>query len=159
MTRSGYASLRRGRYAKTGHQYHVVTATLGRLRLFEDFGAAHAAANALTSLTATQEHKLLAWVLMPDHLHCLLELGSDDLSGLVRRMKSITARGVRRRIGGEGPVWQRGYYDCALRRTDDVQQVARYILANPIRAGLVENIGDYPFWDAVWVPGFAEPLA
>jgi len=32
-----------------------------------------------------------------------------------------------------------------------VQATARYIVANPLRAGLVERLGDYPLWDAVWL--------
>jgi REP element-mobilizing transposase RayT len=46
---------------------------------------------------------------------------------------------------------QRAFYDHALRQDEDVQGVARYIVANPLRAGLVENIGDYPLWDAIWL--------
>jgi hypothetical protein len=38
-----------------------------------------------------------------------------------------------------------------LRRQDDVRAVARYIVANPLRAGLVRDIGDYSHWDAVWL--------
>jgi len=43
------------------------------------------------------------------------------------------------------------YHDRALRREYDVVRVARYIIANPLRAGLVDKVGDYPHWDAVWV--------
>ena len=49
------------------------------------------------------------------------------------------------------PIWQAGYYDHALRIEEDIQTVARYIVANPIRAGLVQKIADYPHWDAVWL--------
>jgi hypothetical protein len=38
-----------------------------------------------------------------------------------------------------------------LRKDEDLQTVARYIVANPLRAGLVEKIGDYPLWDAIWL--------
>ncbi|MGH8412134.1 MAG: REP-associated tyrosine transposase, partial [Pseudomonas sp.] len=38
-----------------------------------------------------------------------------------------------------------------IRRDEDLPAVARYIVANPLRAGLVEKIGDYPLWDAVWL--------
>jgi hypothetical protein len=48
-------------------------------------------------------------------------------------------------------VWQKGFYDHALREGEALQNVARYIVANPLRAGLVAHIGDYPLWDAVWL--------
>lgn len=45
----------------------------------------------------------------------------------------------------------KSFYDHALREEDDLKGIARYIVANQIRAGLVEKIGDYPHWDAVWL--------
>lgn len=55
-------------------------------------------------------------------------------------------------LGRNGPVWQRTYHDHALRREEDLRAAARYVVANPLRAGLAEGIGDYPFWDAAWLP-------
>ena len=49
------------------------------------------------------------------------------------------------------PLWQTGYYDHAIRKDEDIQAIARYIVANPIRAGLVTKVGDYSHWDAVWL--------
>ena len=43
------------------------------------------------------------------------------------------------------PLWQEGYYEHVLREDGDPRQVARYILENPIRAGLVANPLDYPY--------------
>ncbi len=94
---------------------------------------------------ARRSHKTLAFVVMPDHLHWLLELRQESLSRLVGRVKSITAK----RIGGR--VWQDGFHDRALRKEEDLRAMARYVVANPLRAGLVERIGDYPHWDAVWL--------
>ena len=48
-------------------------------------------------------------------------------------------------------LWQTGFHDHALRREEDLAATARYLIANPLRAGLVQRVGDYPFWDAVWV--------
>ncbi|MEG2798132.1 MAG: transposase, partial [Pseudomonas sp.] len=50
-----------------------------------------------------------------------------------------------------GTIWQKGYFDRALRREEDLKVMARYIIANPLRAGLVEHIGQYPLWDAIWL--------
>ena len=48
-----------------------------------------------------------------------------------------------RRTGG--PLWQEGYYDRVLRKDEDLRTVARYLLNNPIRAGLVTKPIDYPY--------------
>jgi len=64
---------------------------------------------------------------------------------VVRSVKSVSAH----RLGGA--LWQRGFHDHALRRDEDIEDIARYIVANPLRAGLVRHIGDYPHWDAIWI--------
>jgi REP element-mobilizing transposase RayT len=48
-------------------------------------------------------------------------------------------------------LWQEGYHDHALRQEEDIKQIARYIVANPLRAGLVQSVADYPLWDAIWL--------
>ena len=95
----------------------------------------------------------LAFVVMPDHVHWLFSLPVNlALSKVVGAVKSNSARQVNGSIAGQGcAVWQRGFHDHALRRGEDVLHIARYIVANPLRAGLVKRIGDYPLWDAVWI--------
>jgi REP element-mobilizing transposase RayT len=93
----------------------------------------------------------LAWVVMPDHFHWLIELQNIQLSTLMARTKSRIAVTVNRSIRRQGPVWQHGYHDRAIRKEEDLQAVARYIVANPLRAGLVGRVGDYPLWDAIWL--------
>jgi REP element-mobilizing transposase RayT len=88
---------------------------------------------------------------MPDHFHWLLELRDCSLASLMRAVKSRAAVALNRQFGRQGQVWQPGYHDRGLRREEDLKAAARYIVANPVRAGLVERVGDYPLWDAVWV--------
>ncbi|MNH39529.1 Transposase IS200 like protein [compost metagenome] len=90
---------------------------------------------------------------MPDHLHWLVELRAVTLSSLMRQFKSRSGTALCKARMSPGQVWQRGFHDRALRQEDDVRKVARYIVANPLRAGLVAEIGDYPHWDAVWLTG------
>ena len=94
----------------------------------------------------------LAFIVMPGHLHWLLQLDDDvGLERVVRNVKSWSARRINAQSHRRGQVWQRGFHDHALRREEDVAAVARYVVANPLRAGLVKQIGDYPVWDAVWL--------
>ena len=88
----------------------------------------------------------LAFVIMPDHIHWLFQLNqSHTLTKVVHSIKSISAHQVGK------PIWQTGFYDHAIRKEEDIQSIARYIVANPIRAGLVKSVGDYPHWDAIWL--------
>ena len=83
---------------------------------------------------------------MPDHLHWLMQLGeTHPLSAVVRDVKALSSRRLGRRL------WQKGFYDHALREDEDLRELARYIIANLVRAGLVEKTGDYSHWDAVWL--------
>lgn len=73
------------------------------------------------------------------------------MSVSVNTIKSYASRTINQIIGRSGPVWQKGYYDHALRDEENLAVVARYIVANPLRAGLARNVADYPLWDAVWI--------
>ena len=91
---------------------------------------------------------------MPDHLHWLIQLNEDKtLSNIVKTLKARSALRVNRHLVQAGSLWQRGYYDRAVRKDEDIRQIARYIVANPLRAGLVRDIGDYPHWDCIWMAG------
>jgi putative transposase len=149
----GLCSLRKGRYSEPGRIYHVTTATHDRRPVFTDWPLAIAAIRAFTAITPLNSGQLLAWVLMPDHVHWLLQLGEHPLSPCIKRLKAVSARAVNQRSGERGMLWQEGFYDRAVRREDDVLTIARYIVANPVRARLVRRVGDYPFWDAVWLGG------
>ncbi|MNG19015.1 Transposase IS200 like protein [compost metagenome] len=87
---------------------------------------------------------------MPDHFHWLIELQNTPLRTLMARTKSRTTVTLNRELQRAGSLWQPGFHDRAIRREEDLQTVARYIVANPLRAGLVEKVGDYP-WDAIWL--------
>ncbi|THF58116.1 REP-associated tyrosine transposase [Pseudothauera rhizosphaerae] len=146
------ARLRRGRFSETGRIYLVSTVTRERQPVFRDFTLARLAIRELAACDALEACETLAFVLMPDHLHWLLDLGTADLSALLRRFKSTSARRVNAaRNTAESPLWQTGFHDHALRREEDVAQVARYVVANPVRSGLVRSVRDYPHWNAVWL--------
>jgi REP element-mobilizing transposase RayT len=141
----GYSQLRRGRVSIGGQVYHIIAVTQRRAPVFSDFNQARVAIRVLMEEDKLGTVSTLAFVLMPDHLHWLVQLGDRaDIRKVVGRVKSLIARRL------DQPVWQPGFYDHALRKDEDVATVARYIVANPLRAGLVSRLGDYPHWDAIW---------
>jgi REP element-mobilizing transposase RayT len=143
--------LRIGRCSERDRIYLLTTDTLDREPLFADFALGRLVVH---QFRRTQELGLansLAWVAMPDHFHWLIELKNCSLRRLLGETKSLAAREVNRCTGTSGPIWQQGYHDRALRMEDDLVKMARYVVANPLRAGLVAKMGDYPQWDAVWL--------
>ena len=85
----------------------------------------------------------LAWVVMPDHFHWLVQLHQGTLGQLMCRVKSRSSKAVNEYTRAQTRLWQRGYHDHGVRREEDLKRLARYIVMNPLRAGLVKKIGDY----------------
>jgi putative transposase len=95
---------------------------------------------------------------MPDHVHLLLEGLSDDadLREAVRVWKQKT--GYEWKRFARQPLWQTGFHDRVLRDGDDTRAVVRYLLENPVRAGLVKDAADYR-WSGSSSYSFAELAA
>ena len=150
--RPGHASLRRGRITEPGRLYVVTTTTLGRTPHFTDHARATAVARQFVANRCVAPSWLWCWVLMPDHWHGLVELDEvDTLAGVMRRMKANTSRAANGAGERIGRIWSRAYHDRAIRSDESIIGAARYIVANPKRAGLVARVGDYPYWDAAWL--------
>jgi REP element-mobilizing transposase RayT len=145
------SDLRKGRHSEPGHTYLVTAVTAQRSPVFASFNLARLLIAELRAAETSGYIQSLAWVVMPDHLHWLITLQSGDLSSLMRGIKGRSAIAINRALAQQGSIWQKGFHDHALRKEEDLQAIARYIVANPLRAGLVERIGDYPLWDAVWL--------
>lgn len=147
----GHRALRKGRVSIPGQIYFVTIVCRNREKRFLRSDAAIAVARKLREPDLWGDAYLLCWVLMPDHAHFLIRLGAvQSLSTTMRRAKSITANAVNAAEACRGSVWMPAFHDHALRAAVDVTETARYIIANPIRAGLVMDIRVYPYWGTAW---------
>jgi REP element-mobilizing transposase RayT len=144
--------LRTGRYSGGHHLYLLTTVVHNRSRILADWRLGRLVVDEFRLAEEEGAARSLAWVVMPDHFHWLIELHDSTLSTLMRRAKSRSAHSINRALGRQCQVWQKGFHDRALRSEEDIKAVARYIVANPLRAGLVRRMGDYPLWDAIWLP-------
>lgn len=145
------ADLRRGRFSEVGRAYLITTVTQGRRPAFRDFRSARLLVDEMRLSEQEALVESLAWVIMPDHLHWLPVLRAASLATLLERIKARSTQAINRELGSSGQLWQRGYHDRAMRRDEDLQVMARYIVANPLRAGITPKLADYPLWDAVWL--------
>jgi len=146
-------ALRKGRVSIANQIYLVTCVTRDRVALFHDLYAGRQVVQALRYASSNNRAETLAYVVMPDHIHWLLSLGDGvTLSCVVGAMKRHSARRINEVMHHSvRTVWQRGFHDHALRQDESVQDVARYVVANPLRAGLVCRLGDYALWDAIWL--------
>jgi len=142
-------ALRRGRVSEDGCAYIITTVMRDRRPIFNNLHKARVLVGTLRNAQVRDHAFTLAYVVMPDHLHWLMQLGDGmSLARVVRAVKAISAQ----RIGGS--IWQKGFHDRALRREEDLADVAHYIIVNSVRAGVADSVWCYPHWDAVWLdPG------
>jgi len=150
--KKGTRLTRQGRYSCPGQIYHVIATTNDRKPRFIDVATGRCVVKTLIRMASEDYATTLAYVVMPDHLHWLMQLRrSKSLSVCVGNVKSHSARMLNEMENRSGPVWTRGFFERAVRRDQDIVVAARYIVANPLRAELVEHIGDYPLWDSIWM--------
>ena len=146
-------ALRRNRESTPGDIYAVTTSALSRRRYFDGFYRGRCVVDALRRAEARGQARTLAFVVMPDRLHWLLRLGTEaQLAKVVARVKresSASLNASDEQVGRR--IWQPGYYEHHAHSDEDLYSQARYIVENPIRAGVVLEIGDYPLWDCVWL--------
>mgnify|MGYP005819566845 FL=1 len=139
-------SLRKGRFSEVGRPYLVTFTTAGRHPWFSHFTTACEACRAITRSDTQGASHTWCYVVMPDHIHWLLSTTEKhDLSQIIRMVKARVSRHQ------DQPIWQPGFHDHALRSEQALKPTARYIIANPVRAGLVKSVRDYPFWNAAWL--------
>ena len=143
----GYSSLRKGRVSIPNQIYHLTASTLNRTNYFSNFELA----KFLSKNLYRTEQKTLAFVVMPDHFHWLVQIDNNvsQLGDLIKSLKVSTIRFANNK--NIELSWQKGFYDRAIRKEEDLEDVARYIVMNPVRAGIVKSVRAYPFWNAVWL--------
>jgi putative transposase len=145
---------RLGKQAYVGHfAYSLTLACHERTPWFRNAGLV---AKCLEFLRwAADKHAVLvyAYCFMPDHLHLLVQGGNNTRVGdFVHDFKQKGGYLVSQVTGRV--LWQRSYYDHVLRTDEDLLASARYLAANPVRAGLAAQPGDYPHLGSfVWERG------
>ncbi len=108
---------------------------------------------AIVEETLLNEHgsscDVKAWVIMPNHAHILLRmLPGQDLAGLMKRVKGISARKINHLLGRDGTLWQADYFDRYIRNSEHYAKVLRYIENNPVISNLTASKESFRFSSA-----------
>jgi putative transposase len=127
------------------HRYFLTLCTAGRLPAFTQPRAVSGTLSQLRRLSAEEQFAILAYCFMPDHLHLLLAGAGEDscLPRLISRFKQASGFCYRQVAGHV--LWQSGYFDRVLRNEEATLAACRYVLGNPVRAGLAGTLGEYPY--------------
>ena len=101
-----------------------------------------------------RRYRLLAWVVMPNHVHALIEpIHGWSVAKIVATWKKFTALRINEHLTAEGrkplhPLWQREYWDRFMRDARHFEQTISYIHNNPVKAGLVASPEQWPWSSA-----------
>ena len=119
------------------------------------------------------------WVVLPEHLHCVIELppGEADFATRWRLVKLEFSKALPtdehlspvRAIRGERGIWQRRYWEHLIRDDKDMQAHMDYVHFNPVKHGMVSRVVDWPYstfhklvelgiYSSDWVCGMADTL-
>jgi len=146
----GSRLLRKCRVSIKNQHYLITTKVLDNKPVFSQAEAAEIVLNSLQWLEKQLRILLDAAVVMPDHVHFVAGLERGSLAQMMRSLKSHTAQKINILLEREGPFWQPQYHDHAVRKDEDLNEVVLYALHNPVRAGLVKDFHDYPYWYCRW---------
>jgi len=126
-------------------QYFLTFCTHSRSRCFVTDDAVATVRTQFERAAAEQDIALLAYCYMPDHVHLLAEGKAENSNCLQFIARGKQYSGYHYKAKLKHRLWQRYGYEHTLRSDEAAISVARYILENPVRAGLVTRIEDYPY--------------
>ena len=125
--------------------FATTKASMG-LRLFQTERNAGLLIEVLRSLVAEHRFKLHDFVIMPDHVHLLIEVGGDmTIEKAMQLIKGRFSHRLSHEFGYKGEVWQRGFTEVQVLNQQNFEAHRAYIADNPIKAGLAVSTEDYPF--------------
>jgi putative transposase len=82
---------------------------------------------------------------MPDHIHVFVSCdGSTALSKWIKGLKGVTSK-MFKKAGQSSPFWQESFFDHVMRSGESYEQKWKYVVANPVRAGLAERPEEWPY--------------
>ena len=127
------------------HRYSLTFCTDRRRRLFEDASVVSLVLAQFLRVAGKEGFVVLAYCFMPDHIHLLIEgLREDaDARKFITKSKQCSAHAYAESTGCR--LWQPFGYEHVVRSEESTIAIARYILENPIRAGLARGVLEYPF--------------
>ena len=128
--------------------YHVMLRGVNRRQIFFDEEDNERFISILNSYKSAYGHELYAYCLMGNHVHLLLKEGTEDIGMLFRRMGASFAWWYNNKYDRTGHIFQDRFKSEPVGTEQYLFTVLRYILRNPVTAGICTSPGDYPYSSA-----------
>ena len=125
--------------------WHVTTRGVERRRVFLDRGDARAFLRLLNRAVSALELDVHALCLMPNHYHLVVESRRESLSRALHRVNGVYAETFNEKYGRSGHLWGDRFALWQIRQDDHLGSACAYVLANPVRAGLCQDVTDWPW--------------
>src|SRR5436190_807959 len=135
--------------------YHVINRGNNRQTVFRKAGDFQAFLEALANLKERRPFDLLGYCLLNNHFHLLIRPLETTISRIVQSLLVSHTQRYHKHYRSGGHVWQGRFKSPVVQNDEHVLTVLRYIEANPLRAGIVENAADY-IWSSYRVHGLGE---
>ncbi|MFH1350527.1 MAG: transposase [Pseudomonadota bacterium] len=137
-------NLRKGRFSDAGRAYFITKCTFHDVSLIGDQNLSESLINTLFWMDSKDRLGLGAFVIMPDHYHMVIILkNNQSLDQTMKSISSFSSKEINRLVVRSGQFWQRGYFDRAIRKSEDIRVVFDYVHNNPVRRRLVERAEDW----------------
>lgn len=99
-------------------------------------------------------YRLIAWVIMPNHIHFIAKMAEGHpLGDVMYSLKSYTAKAANKLLARSGRFWARDYFDRFIRDEAHFLSAVRYVERNPVKARLCQSPEDWPWSSARKNPG------
>lgn len=137
------------RFIFENHVYHTISTTRGRRPVFKNPATAEILVDTLRFVGQSRKAFVLAYAVMPDHLHLVLvPHPTGTISEVMHSVKGYSAREINKLLGRRGALWQQSFYDRVIRNEEQLLQTVAYVESNPVTAGLAATPSDYRFCSA-----------
>jgi REP-associated tyrosine transposase len=137
------------RFVLEGMCYHTISVTRARRPVFSCATNAAILMDAINFVRASGRAYVLAFAILPDHLHLLIMPRSGStVSDVMKSIKNYTATMINRLRRQHGALWQQSFYDRVIRNEVHLRATLEYIHGNPVLAGLGAKPDDYEYTSA-----------
>ena len=129
------------RYYAPGQYCFVTSITANRCPILVDNFSL--LAQAVRRARQRSRFTVMAWVVIPEHIHALILTPNGDTNKIVQRVKLSFSLLLRKASGSNGPFWQHRYWDHIIRSEDDMRRHIDYIHYNPVKHGLTDSPSEW----------------
>lgn len=134
---------RKARIISRTNIYHVILRGINQQIIFEEEEDFHFFLSVLSKCKEISEYKLYAYCLMDNHVHLLMEEGTEPLAKVFKRICDRYVYWYNHKYDRVGPLFQDRFRSEPVETEEYFLAVVRYILQNPVKAGIVSTVNQY----------------